>query len=134
MQNVQTLKSKGQEQLSHLAENVKEVPGQTKTWGVTAGAAAAGALGLAAVGGLLASTPVALTVGAVAGGWLGWKYAHERDQPEAVRAAEKVEPAVQSVAVEEEATTAAVPTAVAEDAETTPAGATGTDDDAIAAG
>lgn len=102
MQNVQTLKNKGQERFAHLTENVPRVPSQAKTWGVTAGAAAAGALGLAVVGGLLASTPVALTVGAVTGGWLGWKYVHGQPQPEVSRdvvADDGTEPAVESVPI-----------------------------------
>lgn len=112
MQNVQTLKNKGQERLAHLTENVKQAPSQTKTWGVTAGAAAAGALGLAAVGGLLASTPIALTVGAVAGGWLGWKYVHNQAPQETstdMVADDGGDPVVESVPISPAKTASAKP-------------------------
>lgn len=79
MQSLETIKSKSQENLNRLVELGKSQPPEVKTWGVTGAAAVGGALALTAVAhgvlavlATLASPPVALAVGAVAGGALGW--------------------------------------------------------------
>lgn len=79
MQSLESIKTKSQENLNRLVELGKSQPSEVKTWGVTGGAAVVGALTLAAVAqgvlavlATLANPPVALAVGAVAGGALGW--------------------------------------------------------------
>lgn len=81
MQNLESLKAKGQESFSNLLERGKEQPDEVKQWGVTAAAGVGGALAVAAVSkgvlailSTLASPPVALTVGAIGGGALGWNW------------------------------------------------------------
>ncbi|MCB0071146.1 MAG: DUF4332 domain-containing protein [Caldilineaceae bacterium] len=83
MQTVESIKTAGQERLSSLVEKGKEQPEDVKTWGVTIGAAALGAVtvtavakGVVAVLSTIASPPVALTIGALGGGALGWSYMH----------------------------------------------------------
>ena len=85
MQTLETMKSKSQERFNHLVDLGKEQPPAVKTWGVTAGAAvagglvmAAGAQGLLAIFATLAALPVALTVGAIGGGLLGWRYMEQQ--------------------------------------------------------
>ena len=84
MQSLETLKSKSQESVNRLVELGKSQPEQVQVWGITAGAALVGALAVAAAAkgtlaviGTLANPPVAFTLGAVAGGALGWSYIHK---------------------------------------------------------
>ena len=81
MQNLATLKAQSQESLSRLTATVKQQPPEVQLWGVVAAAAvvggvviAVGAKGVLAVVGTLAAPPVALTVGALGGGFLGWSF------------------------------------------------------------
>jgi hypothetical protein len=81
MQSLETIKSKSQENLNRLVELGKSQPAEVKIWGVTGAAAVGGALALSAVAqgvlavlATLANPPVALAVGAVAGGALGWSW------------------------------------------------------------
>jgi hypothetical protein len=79
MQSLETIKTKSQENLNRLVEMGKAQPTEVKTWGVTGGAAVIGAVTLAAIAqgvlavlATLANPPVALAVGALAGGAIGW--------------------------------------------------------------
>ncbi|MGB0388977.1 MAG: hypothetical protein ACPGWR_29495 [Ardenticatenaceae bacterium] len=79
MQTLEDIKSKGQESLNNLVDLANQQPEPVRTWGVTAGGAVAGALALGAaskvvlaVASALATPPISLTIGAVAGGLLGW--------------------------------------------------------------
>ncbi len=81
MQALETMKSKGQAGIKQLVTLGKEQSESVKTWGVTVGAAVAGGLalrvgapGLVAILRTLAPLPVSLTVGALVGGVLGWRY------------------------------------------------------------
>lgn len=81
MQNLETIKAKSQESMSNLIERGKQQPEEVKTWGITAAAGVAGALavtavakGVLAVAATIANPPVALAVGAVGGGVLGWSF------------------------------------------------------------
>lgn len=85
MQTLETVKVRGQASLANLVEKAKEQPDDVKTWGVTAGGAIVGAVALTAVASgvlavlaTLAAPPVALTVGAIGGGVLGWNYMRNR--------------------------------------------------------
>ena len=89
MQTLETMKSKSQESINHLIDLGKQQPEQVRTWGVAAGAALTGALALTAVSkgilgvvATLANPPVALSVGALAGGVLGWSFMQQQ-QPTA---------------------------------------------------
>lgn len=120
MQTLETVKTKGQESINNLLEKGKEQPDEVKTWGVTAGAAIVGGLAVAAVArgvlailGTLASPPVALTVGAIGGGVLGWNYI--RNQAQAGQGDE----AAASTLVSEEAVDIPVTTAESVAADTT---------------
>jgi uncharacterized protein YcfJ len=88
MQSLNTIKDKSQQSWNRLIETGKQQPEERKLWGVTIAAAVAGGVALAAVSkgvlavvGTLAATPVALTVGALAGGAVGWSLM--QNQPEA---------------------------------------------------
>ena len=79
MQSLTTIKDKSQQIWNRLLEASKEQPEERKVWGITIAAAVVGGVTLAAVSkgvlavvGTLAATPVALTVGALAGGAVGW--------------------------------------------------------------
>ncbi len=94
MQTLETMKSKSQERINRLIDLGKQQPEQVRTWGVTAGAALAGAVALTAVAkgvlavvGTLATPPVALSIGALAGGVLGWSFM-QKPQPDAPTVAE----------------------------------------------
>lgn len=85
MQSLTTLKTKSQESLSRLTDTMKQPPSEVQLWGVVAAAAvvggvavAASAKGILAIVGTLALPPVALTVGAVGGGFLGWRFIHNQ--------------------------------------------------------
>ena len=89
MQTLESIKSASQERFSSLVEQGQEQPDDVKTWGVTIGAAAVGAVtltavakGVVAVLSTIASPPVALTIGALGGGALGWNYMHNRPTAE----------------------------------------------------
>ena len=89
MQTLNTMKDKGQESLHHLVELGKQQPEQVRTWGLTAAAAVAGSLALAATAqGILAvlttlaAPPVALTIGAIGGGFAGWTYLQSKKAAE----------------------------------------------------
>jgi len=120
MQTLETVKARSQASLNTLMEKSKAQPDEVKTWGVTAGGALVGALALtAAANGILAilaalaTPPVALTVGAVGGGILGWNYMRGRqeaghtDAP--VDTATVVVPATEPTALAPEAPLEAVP-------------------------
>ncbi|MEZ4868144.1 MAG: hypothetical protein R3C14_42850 [Caldilineaceae bacterium] len=101
MQSLETIKSKGQESLHRLVDLGKSQPEDVQLWGVTGGAAVAGALavtavakGVLAIVATLANPPVALTVGAVAGGFAGWSFM-QKAKPVAEEAAEAA-PAAES--------------------------------------
>ena len=98
MQSLTTIKDKSQQIWSRLLEASKEQPEERKVWGITIAAAVVGGVTLAAVSkgvlavvGTLAATPVALTVGALAGGAVGWSLM--QNQAEAA-----VEPAIAPLA------------------------------------
>lgn len=81
MKNLEGLKSRSQESLTHLADLGKRQPPEVQTWSVTAATAVVGALavaaaakGVLAVVGTLAYPPVALTAGALGGGLFGWSF------------------------------------------------------------
>lgn len=87
MQTLETIKSRSQETFNSLMEKGKEQPAEVKTLGVTAGGAVVGAVTVAAVAkgvvailSTLAAPQVALTVGAVGGGVLGWTWMKEQRQ------------------------------------------------------
>ena len=87
MQNLESLKSKGQDTISNLLERGKQQPDEVKTWGVTAAAGVGGAVavaaaakGVLAIAATLAAPPVALTVGAVGGGVLGWNWIQKQQE------------------------------------------------------
>ncbi|MFN8495320.1 MAG: hypothetical protein U0350_47420 [Caldilineaceae bacterium] len=109
MQNITSLKVKGQEGINRLVDLGKQQPAPVQTWGITAAAAVGGALVLAATAqgvlailATLAAPPVALTVGAIGGGLAGWSYmqnhqaaqAQEPAAPVAETQAAPTEPAV----------------------------------------
>ncbi|MEZ4620029.1 MAG: hypothetical protein R2867_31620 [Caldilineaceae bacterium] len=94
MQTLETLKNRSQETFNTLLEKGKEQPDEIKTFGVTAGGAVLGAVtvtavakGVVAILATLASPPVALTIGAVGGGMLGWNWMKEQSQSAAVEEA-----------------------------------------------
>ena len=81
MQPVETMKTKGQASVTALVEQSKLPSGTAIAWGATAGGALVGGAvaiatkqGIVALFALLAAPPVAWTVGALGGGWLGWHY------------------------------------------------------------
>ena len=81
MQTVDTRKTKGQASVTDLVEQSKLLPGTAIVWGATAGGALVGgavtvaaAQGIVALFTLLAAPPIAWTVGALGGGWVGWHY------------------------------------------------------------
>lgn len=89
MQSLTTLKSKGQESFNRLLETGRQQPPEVQLWGIVAASAivggiavAATAKGLLAILGTLASPPVALTIGALGGGALGWSFMQSQN-PEA---------------------------------------------------
>ena len=84
MQSLETLKGKGQESVNRLVELGKSQPEAVQIWGITGAAALDGALAVAATAkgvlaiiGTVANPPVAITLGALAGGALGWSYTHK---------------------------------------------------------
>ena len=81
MQTVDTIKTKGQASVTALVEQSKLLPGTAIVWGATAGGALVGGAvtvaatqGIVALFTLLAAPPIAWTVGALGGGWVGWHY------------------------------------------------------------
>ena len=80
---------------SNSAQSNKNQATNLQTWGVTGVAAVAGGvvMAVAARGALvvlaaLASTPVSLTIGAIGGGLLGWRYMQRARQSSATQSAE----------------------------------------------
>ena len=97
MKNLESLKTRAQESLTHLVDLGKQQPEQVQTWGITAAAALAGALALTAVAkgvlgvvATLANPPVALTAGALGGGVFGWSLMQRSTQPQASNTQEAV--------------------------------------------
>lgn len=89
MQSLTTMKDKSQASWNRLVDAGKQQPAERKVWGVTIAAAVVGGLALTAISkgvlavvGTLAAPPVALTVGALAGGAVGWSLM--QTQPETV--------------------------------------------------
>lgn len=81
MAAVETNKQNGLTNVITVLERVSVQPVAVKTWGVTAGSALIGATAMAvsaqgvlALATLLAMPPLAVTVGALGGGLLGWRY------------------------------------------------------------
>lgn len=98
MQTLETIKSKSQETINNLVEKGKEQPEEVKTWGITVGGAVVGAVAVAAIAkgvvailATLASPPVALTVGAVGGGIVGWNFMNSQKAGQSVEATATVE-------------------------------------------
>jgi len=78
---VETIKQNGLTTLVTALEKVRAEPTEVKTWGVPAGSALIGAMAMAVsaqgvltLATFLAMPPLALTVGALGGGLLGWRY------------------------------------------------------------
>lgn len=93
MKNLTSLKTKGQESFNRLIDVGRQQPENVRLWSVTAVAAVVGGLavaatakGVLAIVGTLAAPPVALTVGALAGGALGWSFM----QPQTDQAAQTI--------------------------------------------
>ncbi|MCE7986264.1 MAG: DUF4332 domain-containing protein [Caldilinea sp. CFX5] len=85
MQTVETIKTDSRARFTYFGEKTKVQPHDPKLWGVTAGGALVGAAAVAATTqgalalfALLAAPPVALTVGALGGGFMGWNYMRRR--------------------------------------------------------
>lgn len=81
MEQINKLKEQGQVGFNRLRDAGKNQPGPVKLWAVTAGSAVAGGVlmaatanGMVALLATLASPPVALAVGALVGGAMGWVY------------------------------------------------------------
>ncbi len=90
MQKLNTFKEKGQQEWNRLRDAGKQRPTSLMLWSGTAASAVAGSITLAvaakgviAIVSTLAFPPVALTVGAVAGGALGWNYLHGNQNSDA---------------------------------------------------
>lgn len=95
MQSLTTLKTKSQESLARFTDTVQQQPSEVQLWGTVAAAAVVGGLvvaatakGVLAITGVLASSPVALTVGAVGGGLIGWSYMQKQQPTPAMQPAE----------------------------------------------
>ena len=85
MQQLNELKDKSQQGLTQVVDASKQQAGKAKTFAVTAGSAIVGSIALAAAAqpiialtSTLAAPPVALAVGAVAGGALGWRFVRRK--------------------------------------------------------
>ena len=85
MQTLETLKTKGKARFASVMDVAKDQPSDLKHWGVAAGSAVVGAVavnaaarGMVAILAVMASPPIALTLGAVGGGYLGWSYLQKR--------------------------------------------------------
>lgn len=83
MQAVETFKNKSQAKLMNLLAKGQAQSHTVQTCGITAGSAVVGALtmvagaqGILALFTFLAAPPVALTVGMLGGGVVGWRYMH----------------------------------------------------------
>lgn len=90
MQIVETSKTGGQVNFAGFRQKEKAQSGDFKTWGMTAGSALVGAVmvatttqGILSLLALLATPPVALTVGALSGGFMGWNYMRQRQMSDA---------------------------------------------------
>jgi len=107
VKTITDLKTVGQDNLNRLVDLGKQQPEQVQTWGVTAAAAVAGALALAATAqGLLAilatlaAPPVALTIGAVGGGLAGWSFLQSQKTTSAASEVTPVAPTDETTPVE----------------------------------
>lgn len=87
MQNLKTIKNRGQETMTNLMERTRQQPNSVKTVGVTAVTALGGAFvlstvakGVSTIVGVLTSPLIAVTVGAIGGGVLGWNYMKKQAQ------------------------------------------------------
>lgn len=105
MQTFETIKSRSQDTFNNLMEKGKEQPNEVKTLGITAGSAVVGAIavsavakGVVAVLAALATPPVALTVGAVGGGLLGWNWMQDKAAATAAAAADAADVSAESAA------------------------------------
>lgn len=85
MQAVETIKKSRLAYVANGLEKGQGEPAVIKTWGITAGGALVGAATVAAsaprllaLATFLATPPLALTVGALGGAVLGWRYMRER--------------------------------------------------------
>lgn len=94
MQSLTTLKTKSQEGFNRLVENAQQQPSEVKLWGVVAASAlvggvavAATAKGVLAIVSTLAFLPVALSVGALGGGAIGWSLMQNQSAPAAAQPA-----------------------------------------------
>lgn len=83
MQTVETSKTRAYERFADFLAKGKTQTDEVKTWGVTAGGALVGAAVVAsaaqsilALFAWLTAPPVALTVGVLGGGFIGWNYMH----------------------------------------------------------
>lgn len=81
MQSLTAIKTKSQESLAHLTATIQQQPPEVQLWGVVGAAAvvggvvvAAGAKGVLAIVATLANPPIALTIGALGGGAIGWAF------------------------------------------------------------
>lgn len=106
MPTLESLKAQGQASFSRLRDTVQGQPNDVKAWGVTAGSALVGAVavnatarGVVAILATLASTPVALTVGAVGGGYLGYTYLRNWQAAEEDEAGATPEPVATDIPV-----------------------------------
>lgn len=88
MNNLTTLKTKTQEGWQRLLDTAQQQPPEVQKWSIVAASAVAGGLVVAAsaksvltIVSVIAAPPVALSVGAVAGGVLGWRYRQGKLQP-----------------------------------------------------
>lgn len=106
MQSLTSIKDKSQASWNRIVETGKQQPEERKVWGVTIAAAVAGGVALAALSkgvlaivGTLSATPVALTVGALAGGAVGWSLMQSQaDEAAPASVAPTSEPAVEATA------------------------------------
>ncbi len=99
MKNLEALKSRSRENLAHLVDMGKQQSQQAQQWSVTAAATVAGAFvmptlakGMLGVAALLTYPSVALTAGALGGGFLGWRFMQHRAQAQTKGNQEAVAP------------------------------------------
>ncbi|HRW04370.1 MAG TPA: helix-hairpin-helix domain-containing protein [Caldilineaceae bacterium] len=106
MQTLETLKTKGKARFASVMDVAKDQPSDLKHWGVAAGSAVVGAVavnaaarGMVAILAVMASPPIALTLGAVGGGYLGWSYLQKRQAAAQGADESTVEPVVETIPV-----------------------------------
>ena len=98
MNSLTTIKTKTQDGWQRLVDSAQQQPPAVQKWGVVAASAVVGGLavaasakGILAVVSILAAPPVALSVGAVTGGALGWSYMQGKFQAPGEQTATTVE-------------------------------------------